>query len=497
MDVAQKTMSAEPEVAASSRADGSMDNLQPVLPGLEIDPALERRVVRKIDLHLIPLVMSLYLVAFLDRSNIGNAQVAGMGEDLGLSDDQYQWLLTIFYIPYIVFEWTALMWKAVPPHWWAFACVLVWGIASTLQAAAYNWSGLMASRFFLATAEAGFAPGIPYLLSFFYKRRELGVRCGFYVSAAPLATTFAGALAYGITSGHPAIANWRLLFIVEGIPSVLLAFVAFKYMPDSADTAHFLNEEEKQVAKTRALQQTGSEGTARIGHVNIKETLHALRDIKTWIPPLMYFSCNVSYSSLPVFLPVILQNMDFTAVNAQGLSAPPYFLAFLVCVTTTWIADRTQQRGWMLVGLSLVGGVGYILLATCKGVGVRYFAVFLAAAGVFSCIANILPWTINNQGSDAKRGAGIALLNIIGQAGPLLGTRVFPARERPYYVKGMSICAAFMFFNALLALTLRVYLAWENRTFEKRDAESGRDSSVAKPGSTEFEDEGYGFRNVL
>ncbi|KAJ2976223.1 hypothetical protein NUW58_g8140 [Xylaria curta] len=267
------------------------------------------------------------------------------GKDLGLSDDQYQWLLTIFYIPYIVFEWTALMWKAVPPHRWAFACVLVWGTASTLQAAAYNWSGLLASRFFLATAEAAFAPGIPYLLSFFYKRNELGVRCGFYVSAAPLATTFAGALAYGITSGHPAIANWRLLFIVEGVPSVLLAFVAFWYMPDSADTAHFLTEDERQVAKARAVQQTGSEGSARIGHVNLKETFHVLKDIKTWIPPLMYFSCNVSYSSLPVFLPFILQNMGFTAVNAQGLSAPPYLLAFIVCVTTAWVADRTQQRG--------------------------------------------------------------------------------------------------------------------------------------------------------
>ncbi|KAI0509672.1 major facilitator superfamily domain-containing protein [Xylaria bambusicola] len=497
MDAAHNNAPPGPDPAASWRADGSVDHLQPAESELQIDPALERRVVRKIDLRLIPLVTALYLVAFLDRSNIGNAQLAGMGKDLGLNDYQYQWLLTIFYIPYIVFEWAALMWKLVPPHWWAFICVLVWGIASTLQATAYNWSGLLASRFFLATAEAAFAPGIPYLLSFFYKRNELGLRCGLYVSAAPLATTFAGALAYGITSGHAAIANWRLLFIVEGVPSVLLAFVAFRYMPDSADTARFLTKEEKQIAKTRALQQTGSEGSARIGHIDWKDTFHSLKNIKTWIPPLMYFSCNVSYSSLPVFLPVILEGMGFTAINAQGLSAPPYVLAFIVCVTTTWIADRTQQRGLMLVVLSLVGGVGYIILATCESTGVRYFAVFLAAAGVFPCIANILPWTINNQGSDSKRGAAVALLNIIGQTGPLLGTRLFPKREQPYYVKGMSICAAFMFFNALLALTLRFYLAWENRTFERRDAESRQNGSMCKPGSTEFENEGFGFRNVL
>lgn len=291
----------------------------------------------------------------------------------------------------------------------------------------------MACRWFLAMAEAGYGPGIPYLLSFFYKRHELGFRCGLFLSAAPLATTFAGALAYGITSGHPLIPNWRLLFLVEGIPTLVLAFVALRYLPDSPDTARFLTAEEKEVAKTRAIQQNGSEGTSRVGHVNFKDVLAALGDIKTWLPPLMYFSCNVSFSSLPVFLPTILQNMGFTAINAQGLSAPPYFLSFIICIATTWIADRTRQRGYMIIALSLVAGVGYILLATVKSVGVRYFGVFLAAAGVFPAISNILPWTINNQGSDSKRGAGIALLNIVGQCGPLLGTRVFPVTDAPYY----------------------------------------------------------------
>ncbi|KAI0107659.1 MFS general substrate transporter [Hypoxylon sp. NC0597] len=465
---------------------------------LYIDPVVEKRVRNKIDRVLVPLVMGLYLVAFLDRSNIGNAETAGMSKDLGFDDPHYQWLLTIFYIPYIVFEWAALMWKAVPPHIWATCCVLVWGLASTLQAAAFNWSGLMACRFFLATAEAGYGPGVPYLLSFFYKRHELGFRCGIFLSAAPLATTFAGALAYGITSGHPAhIANWRLLFIVEGVPSVLLALVAYYRMPDSADTASFLTEEERRVAKIRAIQQTGSEGAKRIGRPNFKDVFMSLKDIKTWIPPLMYFSCNVSFSSLPVFLPTILQNMGFTAINAQGLSAPPYFLSFLVCILTTWIADKTRQRGLMIIGLSLLAGVGYILLLACKSVAVRYFGVFLAAAGVFPAISNILPWTVNNQGNDSKRGAGIALLNIIGQCGPLLGTRMFPARDAPYYIMGMGVCAAFMFFNALLALILRTYLAWENRKFEANDEAARQAGTEPAMGSVGLENEGYGFRNFL
>lgn len=118
---------------------------------------------------------------------------------------------------------------------------------------------------------------------------------------------------------------------------------------------------------------------------------------------LMYFSCNVSYSSLPVFLPSILRDMGYTSINAQGLSAPPYFLSFLTSVFTPWIADRYQQRGLMIAFLSIVGCTGYILLATCSAVSSRYIGVWMAASGVFPCIANILPWVLSMPFSSPHR----------------------------------------------------------------------------------------------
>ena len=150
---------------------------------------------------------------------------------------------------------------------------------------------------------------------------------------------------------------------------------------------------------------------------------------------LMYFSNNVGFSSLPVFLPTILKDMGFTAIDSQGLTAPPFFVSFLVTIFSTWVADKTQQRGLTIMVLATIGGIGYVLLATVKTVGVRYFGVFLAASGIFpgesmysgitlhsfnDCskgIANILPWVTNNQGSDTRRGTGIMLLNLIGQCG--------------------------------------------------------------------------------
>ena len=192
-----------------------------------------------------------------------------------------------------------MLWKILPPHIWASFIVFAWGLIATCQAATTTWAGEMVLRFLLGAAEAGFGPGIPYLLSFFYLRHEIGLRCGIFLSAAPLATCFAGeppcsrlftmhnhsdvllgALAYGITSGHSALANWRLLFLVEGLPTICMAPVAFFFLPDSPDKARYLNEEQKLVAKARGVRQVGT--AARVGGIVWKDVGAALLDPKCW-----------------------------------------------------------------------------------------------------------------------------------------------------------------------------------------------------------------------
>ncbi|KAI5293592.1 hypothetical protein KEM52_005395 [Ascosphaera acerosa] len=256
-----------------------------------IDRAVEKRVLRKLDCRLPVVTGLLYkrhgradLVAFLDRSNIGNAKIAGMEEALNLDSGSYNWLLTIFYISYVLFEGLAFMWKVVPPHVWAATTVAIWGIASTCQAAAQSWRGLMALRFLMGAAEAGFGPGVPFLFSFFYSRRELGFRSGLFLSAAPLANCFAGALASGITSARGArLAPWRLLFLVEGALTCLVAPLAFFGLPDSAASARFLTDEERAVARARALQRTGDDGDAPDRRIDWRETARTLMSVRPWL----------------------------------------------------------------------------------------------------------------------------------------------------------------------------------------------------------------------
>lgn len=155
---------------------------------------------------------------------------------------------------------------------------------------------MMALRFLMGAFEAGFGPGVVYLMSFFYRRHELGLRCGFYAGAAPLANTFAGALAYGITSGHAAIANWRLLFLVEGLPVCAAALLAWFFVPDSAESAKFLTEEEREVARARALQQSGE--PERAGKIQWKELGETLLDVKAWLTAVWSISPDMRKNPL-------------------------------------------------------------------------------------------------------------------------------------------------------------------------------------------------------
>ncbi|KAE8447827.1 hypothetical protein EG329_010056 [Mollisiaceae sp. DMI_Dod_QoI] len=463
----------------------------------QIDVAAEAKFVAKMDYRVVPILFLLYMMSYLDRSNIGNAKIAGMSKDLHLSanGNDYSWLLTIFYIAYIVSEPLIFMWRIFPSHIWVAVMVFGWGLFASLQSTTTSWSGIMALRFLLGVVEAGVGPGLPFYLSFFYQRRELGLRLGYVLSAAPVATCFAGALAYGITSGHPSIANWRLLLLVEGLPCFILAAVAFFCLPDSPATAKFFNEEDQIIVKARDIRQVGgieSETRGSAGRIVWSEIGTGVLDPKNYITAMMYFSCNVSFSSFPVFLPTIITQMGFSAVQAQGLSAPPYFLAAIFVVITTYVADRYSQRGIVISGCSLLGAIGYIILASTSRTAIRYFGVYLAAPGIYGAIINLIPWVPNNQGTDTKRGVGLVIMGLVGQCGPLLGTRIYPANDSPYYRMGMWTCAAFMILVAVLAMSLRFILKRENG---KLDEQHGK---LEKGGNRDgLENDGPSFRYIL
>jgi MFS family permease len=227
-----------------------------------------------------------------------------------------------------------------------------------------------------------------------------------------------------------------------------------------------------------------------VSFAEVYQSHYADQNDQNYITALMYFSCNVSFSSLPVFLPTIITEMGFSPIHAQGLSAPPYFISAIFVIFTTYLADRYGQRGITICLSSLLGTIGYIVQATTTRTAIRYFGVYLAAPGIYSAIINVIPWMANNHGTDTKRGAGLVIMGLVGQCGPLLGTRIYPAKDGPYYKTGMWTCASFMLLVAVLSMALRMVLKWENG---KLDEKYGK----LKDSRAGLESEGPNFRYVL
>lgn len=204
----------------------------------------------------------------------------------------------------------------------------------------------------------------------------------------------------------------------------------------------------------------------------------------------MFFSCNVAFSSMPVFLPTIIEecvipiplqqmknliqySMGYSSLSAQALSAPPYLVAFIVVLVTAYASDRNRSRSPYLIAHALISSLAYLTIALTGRYHthlpesvhrlIRYLSVYPATFGFFSAITLIMTWSMDNRVAKEGKGTSIAILNIIGQCGPLLGTKLYPHGEGPYYVRGMGTCAFFMVLVAVLAVVLRLLFQRANR----------------------------------
>lgn len=434
----------------------------------------EKTLLRKFDLHILSFLCIVFMLSHMDRTNIGNAFQAGMGKELNIDNSQYQLILNFFYIGYICFQWCILLWKTWKPSVFVPIVIISWGITSCSQGAVQNWKLLILTRFLLGALEAAFSPGIYYYFSFFYHRHEMAKRIGIFQSFSPISSSFTGAIAFAVTKrakSHVHSLNpWRLLFIIEGVPSIFFGFLAFYCIYNGPYSCRFLTSREKDIAKSRTFKQVGTVDRGG-SSISIGQIIETFKDPKIWFNTLLYFCMNVASIPIPIFLPTILAGIGFTDITAQGMSAPPYLVAVIAILFTCYISDKYLQRAYAIATCCAIAIIGYIILAVCKSEGVRYFGLFLAVPGVYACHAIIMTWTGDNQGSDSKRGAGYVILHVFGLTGTILGTRLFPKSSGPRYDKGIWITVGFISLTLVTSLFYRWYLAKMN---QKLDSKHGK-----------------------
>ncbi|KAL1304988.1 hypothetical protein AAFC00_003892 [Neodothiora populina] len=436
--------------------------------------AIDKKLLRKLDLKLIPWLCFLYLISFLDRTNIGNAKIDGLVEDLNLTDGQYTASLSIFFVSYSVFEpLTNVLLKRLRPSIFLPLIMIIWGICSVCLGLVHNFAGLATARWFLGMAEAGLFPGVNYYLSCWYKRSELGIRAAIFFSAAALAGSFGGLLAAGIAQmrgvgGKP---GWAWIFILEGLATVVVGVVSYWMVQDFPDQATFLNEEDKQ----RVLARLREDGQASADHEEFKMKYfwESVLDWKTFAFAIIYMGCDGALYAFSLFLPTIIGQLGYSSTTANLLSVPPYAAAAVLTVVVGWIADRTKKRGMCNIFTSLLGMAGFSMLLGSQQPGVKYAGTFLGALGIYPCVSNTISWAANNVEGSYKRGVTIGFVIGWGNLNGVVSSNIYRAKDKPQYYVGHAVVLAYMtlfLFGGSVATHFALQAENKKRAEGKRDA---------------------------
>ncbi|KAK7056439.1 hypothetical protein VNI00_002994 [Paramarasmius palmivorus] len=484
-------MDTEKPVVSSSSSDKEAASIQvpheTPLYNAHIDTSGidERKLLRKIDLALIPWLSFLYLLSFLDRTSIGNAksaflndagQLYNLEDDLNITDNQYLISLTVFFFSYAVFEVPSNVFlKRLRPSIWLSGLMLLWGVMMTVQGLVHDYGGLVtlfitqAMRFFLGVFEAGLFPGVNYYLSCWYKRSEFGIRAAVFFSAATVSGAFGGLLAAAIAQmdgvgGKPA---WAWIFILEGLITVVAGVFSFWIIQDFPDTAKFLSETERTVVVRRL--QSDDQFSAAGEKLRWRYIKQSLFDWKTWVGMLIYAGCDMPLYAFSLFLPSIINQLGDFASNrtvANLLTVPVYVFACIITCLVGFLADRLGNRGYFNLGFYCLGAAGYIILIASRNPAVSYFAVFLAACGIFPNIPNTIAWMSNNVEGSYKRSVTLGMVISFGNINGAVSSNVYRAADAPWYPLGHGLVLMYI---GIGIVTSCIYLFFVKRENAKRD----------------------------
>ncbi|KAG1857897.1 MFS general substrate transporter [Suillus tomentosus] len=453
-------------------------NLSPSL-----SPRDRARILRKIDWHLLPFVTVFYLLSFLDRANVGNAKVAGMATDLKLTGFRYNIAAAVFFIPYSFAEVPSnIAIKLFRPSRWIPSIMVLWGVVMTLMCLVRSYQSLVVARMFLGLTEAGLFPGVNYYICLWYPRSERSKRIAIFFSSASLAGAFGGLLAYGIErmEGVGGLHGWQWIFCLEGIATVLVAILSFFYMHDYPETAKFLTESERSYI-VDVLKQDSNNLSSRF---DTRFIWQAIKDYKTYVQILINIGLLVPGYAIALFSPTIINELGYSAANAQLLSVPPFAAGCIGTIIVGIYSDKHNLRGPYIIGGALVSLVGYILLYCSVRAGPSYVGACLAAAGVYPPVAIVLAWAGSNAGGDLKRGVVLAMVIGLSNLGGICSSFIYI--DPPRFHIGHGTIMGFLSLSIIMSL----FAMWNyNRLNKKKEAQCLAEN-IGEDRGYEFEDMG-------
>jgi ACS family tartrate transporter-like MFS transporter len=407
--------------------------------------------VAKARRRLIPFLFLLYIVAYLDRINVGFAALQ-MNRALGFSAATYGLGAGIFFLSYVLFEIPSnVILARVGARLWIARIMISWGLVSSAMMLVRGATGFYGLRFLLGMAEAGFFPGIIFYLTRWFPVRERARTIAAFMTATLIAGVVGGPVSGALLSfdGAGGLAGWQWLFLLEGVPAIVLGFVVLKYLTERPEEAEWLSGAERD-ALAACLREDARAQPA-------ETTARALGNRRTWLLAIVYFTIPVTLYGIGFWLPQILKTVSGGSDLTVGLlTAIPYGAGAVAMVVAGRHSDRTGERRWHVVIAALVGAAGLAASTLSTGVAWSLVTMSIAMAGLASMFGPFWALATSTMGG-VGAAASIALVNSVGNTGGFVGPYLLGALNEATgsFVVGLRVIALMLGAGAAIVLAVR------------------------------------------
>jgi ACS family tartrate transporter-like MFS transporter len=382
-----------------------------------MNTSIEKRTIKKVGLRLIPLMLVCYLVNYLDRINVGFAALH-MNEDVGITATVFGWGAGLFFISYFLCEVPSNMaLHRVGARRWIARIMITWGIVSTCFAFVQGPVSFMALRFLLGIAEAGFFPGMVLYISYWFPQEYRGRLTALFMTAIPLSALIGAPLSGFLleTASFWSIASWKWMFIIEGVPAIILGVVVLVYLTDRPSEAKWLTPEEKDwLVSKLSVEKTAS---------HLSSFKDAFKSLNVMLMGVIHLGFAVGSYGIAIWLPQILKGHGLSSFHIGLMSMIPYGVAIVGMIAWGALSDKSSNRSLHVAASCLLGAIGLLIAAAVPTLSGAMVGISISTLGVIA--ARPIFWTLPGSfltGSAAA--AGIAFINAFGNLGGFLGPYV-------------------------------------------------------------------------
>ncbi|KAK3381098.1 major facilitator superfamily transporter [Podospora didyma] len=432
-----------------------------------------RRINRRIDVALVPLLSLLYLLNGLDRSNIGNAQTQGFTDDIGVLPDDLNHAVSLFFVAFVLFQVpSSIVGRWIGPNNWIPIIMFLWGLVTFAHAFIRGRDQLIAMRVLIGVLEAGFYPTAVAYLASFYRPYDLATRLASFFGMYAIAGAFSGLLAYGIFQiDHPELKTWQLLFILEGTVTCILALAAWAWLPTGPDTAWFLSKQERSflVDRVRRDSPESVEVRDRKECSLWQDITETVRDWKPWFMLMCNICASVPTTAFSVFLPLVVEGMGYSAIEANLMSVPPAICGAMGLYLFAWSSDRQAERGYHIMAAIVLALSGLVVVICSGSNDIKYVGLCVFLFGSYAPPSLTVAWLSDNTPRPGQR-AVVLGVNGLGNLAGVIGSQVFRAEYAPGYRTPFLTTLAFAAAALVGYLSYRLTLQAVNKNETHRAA---------------------------